>query len=111
MRIRLRYLRAAGVVAALIIAPIAAAHTGQAPTAAAQPSPSSTSDDDSTQGMTISQRDHSHFKLIWPGQSCQSEGAWGTDVLCESPGNVQINDSLPMFGGGYGGGFMGGFYY
>jgi hypothetical protein len=50
------------------------------------------------------------------GQSC---GASGTGTVCESPGNVQINDSSPPvtyypYGGdafllgGYGGGFHGG---
>jgi hypothetical protein len=53
-----------------------------------------------------------------PQQSC---GASGTGTVCESPGNVQINDSPPPVGfypyggeafllGGGGGGFGGGFH-
>lgn len=42
-------------------------------------------------------------------QGCAHEGPIGTDIVCQSPGNVQINDSLPLLGGGMGG-FGGGFY-
>jgi hypothetical protein len=53
-----------------------------------------------------------------PAQSC---GASGLGTVCESPGNVQINDAPPpanfypygddgfLLGGGYGGGYRGGF--
>jgi hypothetical protein len=53
-----------------------------------------------------------------PSQSC---GQSGTGTVCESPGNVQINDTPPpvgfypyggeaflLGGGGFGGGFHGG---
>jgi hypothetical protein len=53
------------------------------------------------------------------GQSC---GQSGTGTVCESPGNVQINDTPPAVGfypyggdafllGGYGGGFHGGGFH
>jgi hypothetical protein len=53
------------------------------------------------------------------GQSC---GQSGTGTVCESPGNVQINDTPPPVGfypyggdafllGGYGGGFHGGGFH
>jgi hypothetical protein len=54
-----------------------------------------------------------------PQQSCGQSGA-GT--VCQSPGNVQINDAPPpaqfypyggdafLLGGGYGGGYGGGFH-
>ena len=126
MRIRFGYLMAAGAVAAMASAPMAAAapssdttsvtHPGQHAAAAAPgfgqspalqtPEPVRNANESN---WSISQKDHARFKLIWPGQSCGSQGAFGTDVLCQSPGNAQINDSLPMFGGGYGGGFGGGF--
>ena len=41
-------------------------------------------------------------------QGCAHEGPIGTDIVCQSPGNVQINDSLPVLNGGMG--FAGGFY-
>jgi hypothetical protein len=55
--------------------------------------------------------------VIDPAQSC---GQSGTGTVCQSPGNVQINDAPPavgyypyggdafLLGGGFGGGFHGG---
>ena len=42
-------------------------------------------------------------------QQCTNQGPWGTDVVCVSPGNAQINASMPpVRGGAYAGGFYAG---
>ena len=43
-------------------------------------------------------------------QSCQREGPISMDILCQSPGNVQINDSLPVLNDGFMSGMYGGPY-
>jgi len=45
-----------------------------------------------------------------PGNNCGDEGPTGTDVVCQSPGNVQINDSLPVYDSGFMTGMYGGPY-
>lgn len=106
MRLRFRYLLTATAMAAIVGAPAAAAQPDPAPTPADQPgnAPAAVAQPAQDQDA-VARRDHEHFKLIWPSQSCNNEGPWGTDVMCESPGNVQINDSLPVFGGALAGDF------
>lgn len=41
---------------------------------------------------------------------CGAEGPQGTDISCQSPGNVQINDSLPVYDEGFMSGMYGGPY-
>jgi len=41
---------------------------------------------------------------------CSDEGPTGTDTVCQSPGNVQINDSMPVYDEGFMSGMYGGPY-
>ncbi len=48
--------------------------------------------------------------MAQPGNNCSDEGPMGTDAVCQSPGNVQINDSLPVYDYGFMTGMYGGPY-
>lgn len=41
---------------------------------------------------------------------CSTDGPGGTDTVCQSPGNVQINDSMPVYDEGFMSGMYGGPY-
>ncbi|HEY7054657.1 MAG TPA: hypothetical protein VH496_21335 [Mycobacterium sp.] len=41
---------------------------------------------------------------------CGDQGPQGTDVVCSTPGNVQINDSMPVYDEGFMSGMYGGPY-
>lgn len=43
-------------------------------------------------------------------QPCSTEGPMATDTVCQSPGNVQINDSMPVYDEGFMSGMYGGPY-
>ena len=42
--------------------------------------------------------------------NCGGEGPQATDIVCSTPGNVQINDSLPVYDEGFMSGMYGGPY-
>ena len=105
MRVQFRYLMPAAAIAAMLGAPAAASQPAPAPTPPDHSGNQPVMAQPAADQDAVARRDHEHFKLIWPSQSCNNEGPWGTDVMCESPGNVQINDSLPVFGGALAGDF------